>query len=252
MRLAVALLALAASVASAEPGSVYIEDLTSPEVKAAIAAGRTSAIYYAGSTEQNGPHLVLGKHNLIAHYVAGEIARQLGNVLVYPVLPFAPTGEHLKFAGTVNLSDSTYAAVARDVAASALASGFKSVFLMGDHGGGQQALERVAVELDARAKPKGARVYYVGDAYFEAEKRMRDYLASRGLPTGGHAGLEDTAMLMFLDPGAKLVRRAELARAAGAAGVDGDPRHATPELGKALLDIKVQAALAQIRRLSGE
>ena len=252
MRLAVALLALAASVASAEPGSLYIEDLTSPEVKAAIAAGKTSAIYYAGSTEQNGPHLVLGKHNLVAHYVAGEIARQLGNVLVYPVLPFAPTGEHLKFPGTVSVSDGTFAAVARDVASSALAAGFKNVFLMADHGGGQKALERIAAELDAQAKPKGARVYYVGDAYYAAEKGMRDYLTSRGLPTGGHAGLEDTAMVMFLDRDGKLVRRGELARAGGAAGVDGDPRRATPEIGKALLDIKVQAALAQIRRLSGE
>jgi hypothetical protein len=51
--------------------SVYIEDLTWPEVKAAIAAGKTTAIIYAGSTEQNGPHLALGKHNFVAHYGRG-------------------------------------------------------------------------------------------------------------------------------------------------------------------------------------
>src|SRR5215469_5550106 len=72
--------------------SVYIEDLTWPEVKAAIAAGKTTAIVYAGSTEQNGPHMALGKHNFIAHYAAGEIAKKLGNALVYPTMPFAPTG----------------------------------------------------------------------------------------------------------------------------------------------------------------
>src|SRR5262249_42965097 len=72
--------------------SVYIEDLTWPEVKAAIAAGKTTAILYAGSTEQNGPHLALGKHNFVAHYAAGEIAKKLGNALVYPTMPFAPTG----------------------------------------------------------------------------------------------------------------------------------------------------------------
>ncbi len=43
--------------------SVYIEDLTWPEVKAAIAAGKTTAIVHAGSTEQNGPHMALGKEN---------------------------------------------------------------------------------------------------------------------------------------------------------------------------------------------
>jgi len=72
--------------------SVYIEDLTWPEVKAAIAAGKTTAIIYAGSTEQDGPHMALGKHNFIAHYAAGEIAKKLGNALAYPTMPFAPTG----------------------------------------------------------------------------------------------------------------------------------------------------------------
>src|SRR5277367_3117460 len=73
---------LAASVARAQ--SVYIEDLTWPEVRDAIASGKTSAIIYAGSTEQNGPHLALGKHTFIAHYLAGRVAEELGDALVYP------------------------------------------------------------------------------------------------------------------------------------------------------------------------
>src|SRR5690349_22954598 len=85
--------------------SVYIEDLTWPEVRQAIAAGKTSAIIYAGSTEQNGPHMAIGKHNFIARWVAGAIAIKLGNALVYPTLPFAPTGDavmrtaHMRFPG---------------------------------------------------------------------------------------------------------------------------------------------------------
>jgi len=34
----------------------YVENLTWPEVRDAIAAGRATAIIYTGSTEQNGPH----------------------------------------------------------------------------------------------------------------------------------------------------------------------------------------------------
>src|ERR1700751_2583201 len=134
--------------------SVYIEDLTWPEVKAAIAAGKTTAIIYAGSTEQNGPHLVLGKHNFVAHYAAGEIAKKLGNALVYPTMPFAPTGSrelrtgHMRFAGSVSIDTETFQAVMRQVAQSALAAGFKNVFLMGDHGGGQDALRAVAKDLE--------------------------------------------------------------------------------------------------------
>src|SRR6201998_4563642 len=91
--------------------SVYIEDLTWPEVKAAITAGKTTAIIYAGSTEQNGPHMALGKHNFIAHYAAGEIAKKLGNAFVYPTMPFAPTGSnelrtgHMRFPGSVSIND---------------------------------------------------------------------------------------------------------------------------------------------------
>jgi hypothetical protein len=86
--------AIAGDAPLANLPSVYIEDLTWPEVKAAIAAGKTTAIIYAGSTEQNGAHMALGKHNFIAHYAAGEIAKKLRNALVYPTMPFAPTGSN--------------------------------------------------------------------------------------------------------------------------------------------------------------
>jgi creatinine amidohydrolase/Fe(II)-dependent formamide hydrolase-like protein len=118
------LLVLLTELAHAQSRSVFIEDLTWPEVRDAMANGKTTAIYYAGSTEQNGPHMALGKHNFIAHHVAGRIAEELGNALVYPVLPFAPTGDctkksgHMKFPGTVTLSEATFGAVAREVAAS--------------------------------------------------------------------------------------------------------------------------------------
>jgi len=82
--LALICLAIPAAAAAAGPPSVFVEELTSPEVRDAIAAGAHTAIYYAGSTEQNGPHMVTGKHNTIARYVAGRVATALGNALVYP------------------------------------------------------------------------------------------------------------------------------------------------------------------------
>ena len=72
---------LTAATVSAQTRSVYIEDLTWFEIRDAMAAGKTAAIIYAGGTEQNGPHMSLVKHNLIAHHVAGQIAEKLGNAL---------------------------------------------------------------------------------------------------------------------------------------------------------------------------
>jgi creatinine amidohydrolase/Fe(II)-dependent formamide hydrolase-like protein len=223
MRVWISMLALLTGLAHAQPGSLFIEDLTSPEVKSAIASGKTTAIYYAGSTEQNGPHMALGKHNFIARYVAGRIAEKLGNALVYPVLPFAPTGGHMKFPGTVNLSDKTFGAVAQEVAQSAIAAGFKHVVLMGDHGGGQDALKQVASALDG----KGARVHYVGGHYFKSQ--------------AAHAGVEDTSELMALDSDGKWIRRDKP-----------ESRQASAERGKRLLDAKVDNAVAQIRVLVGK
>jgi len=243
-----------AAAAGAAPPSVFVEDLTWPEVRDAIAGGATTAIYYAGSTEQNGPHMALGKHNFVARHVAGRIASALGNALAYPVMPFAPTGNasertgHMRFAGTVTVTDETFAAVARDVAASARAAGFRDIVLMGDHGGGQKALEMLASVLDAQWRSTGTRVHYIPDVYFVTERRVSGYLRSRGLPAGAHAGIPDTSELMAIDSAGRWVRRDRMQAGDAANGVDGDPRQSSVEFGRAFIDIKVETAVAQIRQ----
>ena len=242
--------------------SVYIEDLTWSEVKAAIAAGKTTAIIYAGSTEQNGPHMALGKHNFIAHYAAGEIAKKLGNALVYPVMPFAPTGsrelrtDHMRFAGSVSIDAETFQAVMRQVAQSALAAGFKNVFLMGDHGVGQDSMRAAAKDLenpDVFTKPdETAHVYYVPDLYYKEKEQMKAYLTERGIPIDSHAATDDTSEIMFLDE-KKWIRRDKLALSTAkeepTTGVEGDPTKATPELGKMFLGWKIDNAVNQIHEL---
>jgi creatinine amidohydrolase len=257
-RLVAALLLLAlAQAVPAQAASLFIEDLTWTEVRQALQRGVTTAIYYAGSTEQNGPHMALGKHNVIARHVAGRIAEKLGDALVYPVMPFAPTGDpqkktdHMQYPGTVSVSEATYAAVAGEVTVSAIAAGFRTVVLMGDHGGGQDALKQLAAALDARYRAQGARVIYVPDVYFRSADLAADYLKRRGLDPGRHAALQDTAELMALDRDQQWIRPQAMAAGKPGSGVDGDPRSANAELGRVLLDFKIDSAVAQIRRLRG-
>jgi creatinine amidohydrolase len=235
-------LLLAALPAHGQTPSVWIEDLTWPEVRDAIAAGKRTAIIYAGSTEQNGPHMVLGKHNFIARALAQRIADELGDALVYPTLPYAIAGNavtrtgHMRFPGTVSLQPEVFFGVVRGVAQSALTAGFKVVLLMGDHGGGQDELALAAKELDAQARPDGARVLFIGDLYAKSRAQMRDILASRGLPTtDDHAGIPDTSSLIAL--------------ADAKSGVQGHPQFSSAELGKVYLDLKVDLAVKQIRAL---
>ncbi len=240
--------------------SVYIEDLTWPEVQGAIQSGKTSAIIYVGSTEQNGPHMAIGKHNFIARYLAGAIAIELRDALVYPTLPFAVTGDavkktaHMRFPGSVTLTPQTYRAVVRDVALSAADAGFRNVFIMGDHGDGQDVLGSVAKELDTQWRARGVRVFYVPDLYFKAKQQAHAYEASHGITTHDvHAGTDDTSELMALDAQHRWIRSDKLAPSAGAqtalTGVDGDPTQATPALGNVFLQYKIDDAVAQIRQL---
>jgi len=246
---------LPALPANARP--VFIEEMTWPEIRQAIASGSNTAIYYAGSTEQNGPHMVTGKHNFIARHVAQKIAEKLGHALVYPIMPFAPTGDpatqsaHMRFPGSVSLSETTYSAIARDVALSARAAGFRNILLMADHGEGQEALARLAGELSTAWKAEGIRVFHVPDLYYRSAELEREYLTRQGHAAGGHAALADTSALMAIDRTGKWVRRDKLAQARGDGqnGIDGDARGASAGLGKKLIDLKVGSAEAQIRRM---
>lgn len=231
--------------------SVFIEELTWLEIKGEIASGKSTAIYYAGSTEQNGPHLVTGKHNLIARFVASRIAKILGNALVYPVQPFAPTGNaiertgHMFFPGSVSVDESTYALVARDIALSAAAAGFKCVVLMGDHGGGQAMLSEVA-QVIPRSWPHGnIKVVHVIEAYEQANTLSMNYLKRVGLPYGDHASIIDTSELMFVSP--QSVRMNQRHKASQAMGSSGYALQASAKLGQRFINYKVQSAVSKIR-----
>lgn len=238
-------------VAQAQANSLFIEDLTWEEVAAALKAGKTTALVYTGGAEQNGPHLAFGKHNAVARQVSERIAKELGNALVYPVLPYSPTGDPSKkegqfaFPGTSGITSETYGMVLRDLVLGAATAGFRDIILIGDHGGGQDVLKQTAATLDARLKPSGARVFYCDDLYFKSRDEFSQYLKDHKVTGEGHAGVEDTSAILYVKP--EWVRKDKIAGKDSAKGVDGDPRNGTAELGKVQQDLKVKVAVAQIR-----
>jgi creatinine amidohydrolase/Fe(II)-dependent formamide hydrolase-like protein len=197
--------------------------------------------------------MAIGKHNFIARYAAQRIAEELGDALVYPVIPFAITGDaaaktaHMRFPGSVTLPPDVFSGLVRAVAQSALSAGFKLVALMGDHGGGQEEMLRAAQALDAQSKKSGARVLFVGDLYGKADAQFDALLVKRGITSKElHAGIPDTSAIIFLGEQA-WIRKDQIAAANDATGVQGSPALATAELGKLYLDMKVENAVAQIK-----
>jgi creatinine amidohydrolase/Fe(II)-dependent formamide hydrolase-like protein len=254
---------ISASAGAAQP--VDMELMTYPEIAAAMRAGKTTVLIYNGGTEQRGPHAVLGGHSLIARRVSVEIARQLGNALVAPVLPFSIAEGHLnpKWPGSVNLPGPVFSAVNEAVVDSMVVNSFKNIVLMGDHGGGQVELRQLSQRLNNKYAPRGTHVYFCGDVYAKTRDDVDAWIKAHGLPPAIHGGIHDTSLLMYLG-GDTYVRRDKLAAGAPVLqsgqppdrskppmdnGVIGDPRRSTPEMGKVFFDIQVRNAVEQIRSL---
>ena len=241
--------------------SPHIEDMTWTELRDRIQAGSTTILVPIGGTEQNGPHMVLGKHNVRARALATQIARQLGNAVVAPVMAYVPEGSidppaaHMRFPGTISIPEATFEAVLEAAARSFCQHGFRLVVFLGDHGGYQASEERAAARLNRdAAKHPGCRVLALTDYYRVTQGGYVAALKARGFGVdeiGTHAGLADTSLALAVDPA--LVRQELLARGPALRaqdGVYGDPRRATAELGQLGLQRVVEASVAAIRAVT--
>ena len=255
-----------------KPELVDIELMTYPEIYSAIHDhGKTTVLVYNGGTEQRGPHAVLGGHTLMAHAIAPMIARKLGNALVAPVLPFSVNpagGVDPRMPGGIELSPDLFQKVNEAVVESMVKNGFKNIVLMGDHGGGQGELKTLATAMDAKYGPQGTHVYFCGDLYEKSRQEFAGWLTSKGLPLSNHAGISDTSTMLYLQPEReRWVRRIYKTTIGDPVlppgqqpnqnmprvnnGVSGDPRPSTSDIGKLVVDMKVNNAVAEINRLIG-
>ncbi|MCE2574410.1 creatininase family protein [Komagataeibacter sp. FNDCR2] len=239
------------------PDTVDFADLTWTEIRDAIHAGTTSVIIPVGGTEQSGPFIAVGKHDVRAMALARRIARQAGHTLVAPVVAYVPEGgtaprtSHMRFAGTISLSPSTFRALLVDAAESLRVQGFSRVVLIGDHGGYQRDLRAVADTLNWRWHGRGGHVLYIPAYYDVIATTFATWLRQHGhaAGVGQHADLSDTSLMLAVDPA--LVRTQALRLAplpTPAQGVyGGDPRQAEAALGEVGADMQVNAAVAAMQ-----
>ncbi len=243
--------------------NVEFEMMTWPEVKAAMDAGKTTALFYTGGTEQRGPQNVNGGHNLMGRELVKAIALRLGNALAMPVLPYTPNNASATLPGTIGLTPEILSLVLERLAEQAIATGFKNVVLMGDHGGGQpNAYKSVADKLEAKYAEKGVHVFYCDDVYTKAQGEFDKWLKDNGYPVSSHAGIPDTSLMLFL--GGDVWTRPNLIPTAlgdtlprGAVrdpnvprvnnGITGDGRRSSKELGERAFDNKIEHAVRQIK-----
>ena len=267
-----------AMAAKAQP-LVEFDMMTWPEVKAALAAGKTTALVYTGGTEQRGPQNVNGGHTLMARATAKAIALRLGNAIVMPTLAYSPNRASAELPGTIGLSNEVFGQMLTEISEQAIITGFKNVIIMGDHGGGQPGVfTEVAKKLDAKYAPEGKHVFFCDEVYAKAQGDMDDWLVANGYPRSSHAGIPDTSTMLYLGGDKGWVRKELIPTAEGDPvpppgargqgrgrgnapdpnapprknnGISGDARRSTVALGMKAFNIKVDYAVRQIQGFLG-
>ncbi len=258
--------------------SVYLEELTTQEVAAMVSHSTSKpstpsiVIIPIGGTEQNGPHMAIGKHNTRVKVLAGRIATSLqaANLptIVAPVVSYVPEGginpptEHMKWPGTVSISEDTFKSMLLSAARSFKQHGFTDIVLIGDHGGYQSAMAAVETafnkELNKDAKSggnPGAKVHFIADYYRATASTQSSYIAAlraKGLSDyeiGTHAGSADTSLQLAIDPSTvKPEKFAESVKLGRSGGTLGDPKAASAALGQIGLDATVKMTVLAIQK----
>lgn len=238
--------------------SVWIEELTYLEVRDRIREGTTTAIIPTGGVEQNGPYLATGKHNVILQSLCPAIARELGNALCAPIVPFVPEGDiappsgAMHFPGTISVRDETFHALLADIANSLKQHGFTDIAFIGDSGGNQRGMAAVAEDLNRRWAESGARAHFVGEfytpgwevtmAYSEEELGVKETRND-----GHHDDIWVTAMMMVTDPASVRYEERLEAGLASINGIDLRPKQQIVEIGEKMVAYRARYTADVIR-----
>jgi len=239
--------------------SVFIEELTWLEIRDALRAGKTTAIIATGGIEMNGPYLATGKHNYILRATTEAIARKLGNALVAPIVPFVPEGGieppsgHMRYPGTISVTQETYKRLLTDIAASLRAHGFKQIVLIGDSGGNQPGMKEVAAELTAKWADGKTAIRYIPEYY--DYPGLSKWLATQGIrevDEGHHDDYGITSQMMTVDPNTVRMKQRIAKGKFSINNVPLAPARKTIEMGKKAVEYRSEITVAAIKKAFGQ
>jgi creatinine amidohydrolase/Fe(II)-dependent formamide hydrolase-like protein len=235
--------------------SVFIEELTWMEVRDAMKAGKDTVLIPTGGVEQNGPYLATGKHDIVLRATSEAIARKLGNALVAPIVPFVPEGDidpptsHMKYPGTISLTEDTYAKLLTDICACFRTHGFAHIVLIGDSGGNQKGMNEVAARLNEKWKGGKTHVHFIPEYYdYPGVTKWLEEQGIKQVPEGLHDDFAITAIMMTVDPTTVRMKQRIAADKFRINGVDLAPASKTIEWGKKIVDFRAEGTVKAIRK----
>ena len=252
---------------------VLLEEMTWPQVKAALEDGAETVIIPTASVEQHGPHLPLLTDTIIGGRVAEMIARKLGKTFVAPVIRPGLSSHHMHFAGSFTASPETFRAVIEEHCISLSTHGFKSIIITSGHGGNFTYIDGVGPYLQDSLHRKGHQVRIIPHVNLLHYSRIQqEFLGEKyGVPleeAGFHADVIETACMLVIRPDLVDMSKAEPGyigdnkplldrifiegmQAVTSNGIVGDPRRATRKMGEALLEHLTNVLSGELRERLG-
>ena len=250
--------------------TVLLEELSWPEVQAAVEAGTRTMIIVTASMEQHGPHLPTMTDTAIGYGLGERLARRLGKTLLAPVIRPGCSDHHLAFPGSLSIPREVFIETVMGFVRSLAPHGFDTFVLLSTHGGNFDALEDAARRLRTEFASKGVRIIDVAgrDALTETMRVMVETAAQMGAPQDVdaiHAEVTETSIMMLRHPALVAADRLEQGRmgridrddmfrrglrAITPNGILGDARGASTQIGDAVLERLTEHLAAVVRRHS--
>jgi creatinine amidohydrolase len=176
--------------------SVFLDELTEPEVAELVAGGTDRLLVPTGSTEQHGPHGPIGTDVIIPREVCRRVATARGGTLVAPPVAYGLAAGHRGYAGLGYLTPPTYLAVIEELVLSFVESGFRRVVFVNGHYTNYPAINLACFNASPKL-PEGAYAWAL--SYWDAlpPDEQEAYLS---LTTGLHANVGETSAVMAVRP----------------------------------------------------
>jgi len=179
-----------------------LEEMTWPEVAAALAAGRTTVVVALGAMEQHGPHLPLLVDATRGDRLALEVARRMGDhALVAPTVRVGCSDHHMAFPGTLSLRRETLEAICVDYCRSLSRHGFERICFVPSHGGNFGPLRDMLPELrDAAGAACTVDAYTDLTGFLAVWQSAVADAAGLEDRVGGHADIAESSEMLVLRP----------------------------------------------------
>jgi creatinine amidohydrolase/Fe(II)-dependent formamide hydrolase-like protein len=242
--------------------SVWLEELTQPELRDMIRDGYTTVLILTGGVEDNSANLAMNKHNINNELLGEMIARRMGKTLVAPLVTLEPgnAGANVQVgrAGPM-ISQATYRALLYDMGDFLRSMGFKEIYYMGDSGGNRGGMQFAADSLTKVYTTGPNPVYFkhIGE-YYNHTSHVQPYIqnelkipeeirigASNG-SSGLHEELGIDATMALADPESIRFDQRVKAGQAEINGVKFESLAWLQDLGRKVANLRVQTTINAI------